>query len=185
MFDTYLFVSNDLEEFPASIHSSCLDRISKYQDRSVYIHSVFEDRFISALVADAEGSQTSVIMSQREKALFMIHTALDTSQSENDPLGVYLSFGSADAPNTFLRHYTGRIRLSKHDQTDIFKKDATFKLIESSHESNAYSIESTNMPQSFISVDPETKAALILTSLQTTEAGKINETFLFRFMIQF
>jgi hypothetical protein len=161
-----------------------LGRISKYQDSQVYINSVFEDRYISVFVMDSEGAQTSVIMSQLEKSQFSMQAPLDASKSNSDPMAVYVSFLSLSAPNSYLRHYNGRIRLSRSEPTDIFKQDATFKLIINQQTTNCFTIESTNLPQWYISVDPETKAALMLTERQQERGEIFDETFLFRFMIQ-
>ena len=160
-------------------------RISKYQDTAVYIHSVFEDRYVSTFVLDSEGAQTSVIMSQREKSLFSIQTPLDAAKSSSDPMSVYVSFLSISTPNSYLRHYEGRIRLSRSEPTDIFKQDATFKLNINQQMTNCFTIESTNLPQWYISVDSDTKAALMLTERQEPARETFDETFLFRFLLQY
>jgi hypothetical protein len=170
---------------PRDIISFVLDRISKYQENAVYIYSLFEDRYISTLVLDSEGVQTSVIMSQRDRSLFTIQAALDQTRSVQDPLSIHLSFLSLSTPNSYLRHFSGRIRLSKFDNSDIFRQDATFKLIETNQRGNSFSLESTNLPQLYMCVDTETKAALVLTDLQTTGMQNLNETFLFRFLLQY
>ena len=162
-----------------------LGRISKYQDTSVHIHSVFEDRYISTLVMDSEGVQTSVIMSQRERSLFSIQSPLDTSKAASDPMSVYVSFLSLSASNSYLRHYDGRIRLTRSEPTDIFKQDATFKLMTNQQRTDCFTLESTNLPHWYISVDPKRKAALLLVELQPSSREVFNETFLFRFLPQY
>ena len=63
-----------------------------------------------------------------------------------------VSFESADKPRFFLRHINYFIRLEKQkgSKTDIFAKDATFKMIKNKYFSGFESFESTNFPGYFI-----------------------------------
>lgn len=144
---------------------------------------MFENRYISALIADAEGLHTSVIISSGEKTLFNIVSGLDASLAEHDPSSIYLSFSLSSSPKAFLRHYDGQIKLSKNDDSDLFKKDATFKLIPNPHEPNTYAFQATNLRDMFISVDLETKAALILNEHSPNVIENLSQTLLFRFTI--
>lgn len=41
----------------------------------------------------------------------------------------YFSFESVNYPGHYLRHQSYEIKLHKHDGSDLFKKDATFRLV--------------------------------------------------------
>lgn len=96
-------------------------------------------------------------------------------------MSIFVSFSTNDAPDVYLRHQLGRIKLSKYEDSTLFRQDATFKIIETASRSNIFIFESTNIPRNYISLDKEGKSTLILTFVENVVTEKIDRTYFFRF----
>jgi hypothetical protein len=155
-------------------------------NKLVYIRSSDESNYLSALILDASGQQTSITMSELDRSLFKITTGLDQNSYENSCSNIYLSFLTTLAPNSYLRHQNGRINLRKNDQSSLFKQDATFKLLKSNQKKDMVAFESINVPYSFIAVgsQPETSVILAQAKLKTKRTMKtiddLDDRFLFK-----
>ena len=139
-----------------------LDQTSIFLDRPVYIRSFYEVRYVSALVVDPEGIQSSVTMSQIDRTLFLIKDGLSDQPYSKESSIIYLSFLSTTVSNTYLRHENARIKLTKSDQSKLFAEDATFKLLFGRTRKDVIAFESINLPQHYIGVDPDSQTALVL-----------------------
>ena len=162
-----------------SLPSTCsgathlLDRSSPYVDQVVFIRSLFENRYVSALILDSAAIYTGVAMSLSEKSLFVLQCSLDESKREHEPHSIYISFRSLSWPNSYLRHEGGRIKLAKSDGSDLFKQDSTFKLIEYGEHTDIVAFQSANLPENYVAVDSQAKIPLVLTPLK--QANTIDE----------
>jgi len=151
----------------------------------VNIRSLSSSRYVSALILDASGFQSSVIMSEKEQDPMIIKTGLDETSFERDGSSTFISFLFATAVNSYLRHENGRIRLSRYQNEYLFKGDATFKLFSSSKNREIVAFESINLPGHLIQVDPETKTAIVLVqpnSHFTGDIDQLDKSFLFQFI---
>ncbi|CAF1083469.1 unnamed protein product [Rotaria sordida] len=157
-------------------------RSSIYFNKTVHIRSFNEVRYLSALILDSSASQTSITMSQIDRSLFLITNALYEKSFENDCSTIYISILTAPGHSTYLRHENGRIKLGKNDQSTLFEQDATFKLITSKINKDMVVFQSINVPDSYIAIDTETKAALMLTHLDTNSLNidSLEKRFLFK-----
>ena len=63
---------------------------------------------------------------------------------------VLVSFESADHPGHFLRHQSFRLKLHKDSGDELFKKDATFRVVPGLADAALVSFESFNYPGYFI-----------------------------------
>ena len=61
-----------------------------------------------------------------------------------------ISLMSVDQPGYYLRHFEGKIILSKDDGSDLFKQDATWIQHRALDGSNGVSFESVNFPGQYI-----------------------------------
>ena len=151
----------------------------------VFIRSLFENLYVTALILDSAAIYTGVAMSLTEKSLFVLQFGLDASKREHDPHSIYISFQSLSVPNSYLRHEDGRIKLAKSDGSDLFKQDSTFKLIEYGEQSDVVAFQSANLPQNYVAVDSRTKTPLVLTPLkQATTIDEQPKTSLFHLLLQ-
>ncbi len=150
-------------------------------NKLVYIRSSDESNYLSALILDASGQQTSITMSELDRSLFKITTGLDQNSYENSCSNIYLSFLTTSIRNAYLRHENGRIKLRKNDQSDLFKQDATFKLLKSNQNKSFVAFQSINIPRSYLSIDSETKTSLILSEpkSQIKTIDDLDDRFLF------
>jgi hypothetical protein len=98
-----------------------------------------------------------------------------------DSSSVYVSFLYYSSSNLYLRHENGRIKLSKNDQTNLFKQDATFKLI-FDHRNDIVAFQTINLSESvFLSVNADTNTTLIVTNYQQqTTVDKFDKQFIFK-----
>jgi hypothetical protein len=85
------------------------------------------------------------IASEQDKAdaTFILRPALSGTPGA-------VSFESANTPGSFLRHQFGRLRLHRHDGSNLFKQDASFMVRPGLADADAHSFESVNFPGSFI-----------------------------------
>ncbi|CAF3555701.1 unnamed protein product [Rotaria sp. Silwood1] len=139
-----------------------LVRSTMYFNKQVYIRSLDDNRYISAIILDSSAYQTTITMSPINRSLFLITNPLDENSFENDSSTVYVSFLSLAAPNTYLRHKNRRINLGKNDQSIPFKQDATFKLLIGTRNKDMVAFQSINVPESYIATDTEIRMALFL-----------------------
>jgi hypothetical protein len=123
-------------------------------------------------------------MSQIDRSLFIIRDGLDKNIIEKDSSTIYVSFSSILSSNTYLRHESARIKLTKNDQSTLFKQDATFKLLFSKNKKDLIAFESINLPSFFVAVDQETQTALVLIQPQQiqTDIELLDKRFLFKFV---
>ena len=102
-------------------------------------------------------------MSQIDRTLFIIKDGLYEEPYSKESTTIYISFLLPTVSNTYLRHESARIKLTKSDQSTLFKQDATFKLLYGTTRKDVVAFESINLPQYFIGVDPDSQTALVLT----------------------
>jgi hypothetical protein len=123
-------------------------------------------------------------MSQIDRSLFIVKDGLDKNIIEEDSSTIYVSFESIIAQNTYLRHQSGRLKLTKNDQSTLFKQDATFKLLFGKTKKDFIAFESINLPTFFLAVDQETQTALVLLQSQQTltDIELLDKRFLFKFI---
>jgi len=123
-------------------------------------------------------------MTTVDQSLFLIKDGLDFNNYENDSSSIYVSFSLLLIPNVYLRHEDGRIKLAKNDQLNLFKQDATFKLIINTDRQDMVALESINLPKSYVSVDPDSKTALILEEPEDIHRSieHLDGRFLFKFI---
>jgi hypothetical protein len=119
-------------------------------------------------------------MSINHKTLFIIKKGFISL----DPSVVYVSFALLSSPNLYLRHRNGRVTLDKYDQSDLFKQDATFKLIVNKDREDMVALESINLPRSYVAVDSDSKTALILEEPEDVHRSieHLDGRFLFKFI---
>ncbi|CAF2898677.1 unnamed protein product [Rotaria sp. Silwood2] len=156
-------------------------RSSIYFNKKIYIRSFNETRYLSALILDSAASQTSVTMSQIDRSLFLITNPLDKKSFENDCSAIYISVLTVPGYDTYLRHEKRRIKLGKNDQSILFEQDATFKLLTSKINKDMVVFQSTNIPESYIAIDTDTRAVLMLTHLEEIPLNidSLDQRFLF------
>jgi hypothetical protein len=153
------------------------DRSIKYFEEIVFIQSLIENRYISILILDSSAYRTSVSMSTNDKSLFVMKKGLECKDSSS----IYVSFLYLSSSNLYLRHENGRIKLSKNDQTSLFKQDATFKLI-FDDKNDIVAFQTINLQNYFfLALNNETNTSLIVTqSGQQTTIGKFDDRFIFK-----
>ncbi len=161
-----------------------VDRSSKYNNKSVYIRSFYEDRYVSGLIIDSNSQKTSITMTTVDRSLFLIKDGLDFNKYENDSSNIYVSFSLLLIPNVYLRHEDGRIKLAKNNQLTLFKQDATFKLIINKDRQDMVALESINLPKSYVAVDSDSRTALILEEPEDVHRSieNLDGRFLFKFI---
>jgi hypothetical protein len=116
-------------------------------------------------------------MSINDKSLFIIKKSL----ASLDPSIVSVSFASLALPNLYLRHQDGRVILTKNDETDLFRQDATFKLMVD-NQKEVFAFQAINLADSFyLALDNETNATLVIIKLEPhITIDKLDKRFLFR-----
>jgi len=118
-------------------------------------------------------------MSINHKTLFIIKKGLISL----DPSLIYVSFALLSSPNLYLRHRNGRVTLDKNDQSDLFKQDATFKLI-FDHQTELVAFQTINLQDYFyLALDDQTNSILIVKKIDRQfNIDNFNNRFLFKFI---
>lgn len=162
-----------------------LAQSSIYFGKKVYICSCDGTRYLSELILDSSASLASIAMSPSRRSTVLVTNPLDENIYEDDRSSIYVSLSSLAAPNIYLRHESGRIKLGKYDRSKLFKRDATFKLIMSEKNSSLVAFQAINIPRSYIALDTETKFALTLQELDesSTTLDSYDKKFLFKLIV--
>lgn len=121
--------------------------------------------------------QIPILLSKTDKTLFIIKNSLDYSESSS----IYVSIRSLIPPDLYLRHENSKIKISKYDQSILFRQDATFKLI-FNQKKDLLAFQAINLPDySYIATNEENTTNLTLIQLtQPIQINKFNKRFIFR-----
>ncbi|CAF0766706.1 unnamed protein product [Adineta steineri] len=159
------------------IHNALLYRTVHYYEPNVYIQSVIDNRFISISYFNSNSLSILVSMSMKDRTLFSMKKGLDLV----DTSSIYVSFKYFFSSNFYLRHEFSRLKLSKSDESILFRQDATFKLI-FNYENDNVAFQAINLPYySFLALDYETNTSLILIKYdQKIKFDQLDNRFIFK-----
>lgn len=120
-------------------------------------------------------------MSQTDKSLFLIANSLDDAVHRVNPQNIYIALASTVVRDLYIRHQNTRISIEKDDDSILFGQDATFRLLISKKDANLVAFQIINIPNSYISVDPELKTVLVAeeSKIPDADVDELDERFLF------
>ncbi|CAF4726560.1 unnamed protein product [Rotaria socialis] len=164
------------------IYQFVIYQSSIYFHKQVYIRSLNESHYVSALILDSTALRTSIVVSPIDRTFFIITDPLNERIVENNPSIIYISLLSTVVPNAYLRHENARILLRKNDKSISFKQDTTFKLLVSKNNKDVVAFQALDLADSHIAIDSESHTALVLTQPKNKQSDIDNfETrFLFK-----
>ncbi|CAF0841093.1 unnamed protein product [Rotaria sordida] len=159
------------------IHNVALYRTVKYIEKALFIQSTFDGRYISTKYFRSNDNQSLISMSTNDKSLFIMKKGLNLL----DPYSVYVSFLSLSSPNWYIRHEDAQIKISKNDNSHLFKQDATFKLL-FDHQTDTVVFQTINLSKKFfITLNNQAKPDLILSqSKEESTISQFDKQFTFK-----
>ena len=94
-------------------------------DKTVFIQSIVDNCYILAQLFPLGTEQSSILLSPKDRSPFIIKQG----SYSRDTSSIYVALCALSILGLYIHHQNAIVKLSIDDHSDVFKQDATFRLI--------------------------------------------------------